>query len=235
MMAVSDITLNPLSLFNIEVSVQGFVPIEPKVNLYNSNTLLHDISWDDNARTVSAVKKRYKELLEIDSAFRVAPAEKRILTKIISPLRQAKANYVLSNYLSTITLCGMAGEMIAMLLYDMFIELKRNLSPSDHARLRKFKTFQRMGQDRRVAHLSEFDCVGAGVEEPFAALCRIRRDYLHFYLHGFENLKRDAKECYRNAFLLLNSALPHRLHKNRIEFSPHVLEYLKKKGTARED
>lgn len=121
-MARMNLTLNPLVLFNIE-----FADKSGGTDLNDSNTLLDDLGWDPTARTVTHLQDRYKELRTVNRDFHMAPAEKWIQSKVIAPLRQAMANYVLSNYLSTIALCGMAAEMEVMLIYDIILTLKDKL------------------------------------------------------------------------------------------------------------
>ena len=63
--------------------------------------------------------KRYKEISKEKVRFFAAPAEERILNKLVWPLRNAKASYMVGNYLGTIALCGMVSEMVAILLFDI--------------------------------------------------------------------------------------------------------------------
>ena len=69
------------------------------------------------------------------------------------------ANYVLSNYLSTIALCGLVGETIAVLLYDMFRTHRKKLHPPDQKGLMCFKRFQALRQKKRIEHLPSLECV----------------------------------------------------------------------------
>ena len=54
---------------------------------------------------------RYKEINSEPVRLFAAPAEDRILDKLIWPLRHAKGSYMVGNYLAVIALCGMVGEM----------------------------------------------------------------------------------------------------------------------------
>ena len=49
--------------------------------------LLNAIAWDPNARGLKDVRKRYAKLRTIQHGTLIAPAERRILERIISPLR----------------------------------------------------------------------------------------------------------------------------------------------------
>ncbi|MCK4543859.1 MAG: hypothetical protein KAU17_16625 [Spirochaetales bacterium] len=154
-MSKVNLTLNPLVFFNMEFADQV-----SDIDLRDVDTILKDIGGDPEAITLSDCQARYQELREVDKGFVMAPAEKWIQLKVIAPLRQAKANYILSNYLSTIALCGMTAEMASMLIYDMMLVLSDRISESDQAKLTTFQKFQRKGQQNRIDHLMDFECVG---------------------------------------------------------------------------
>lgn len=228
-MARVDMTLNPLVLFNLEFAGKT------KIDLTHSDTLLTDICWDSSARTLSDLQARYLELREINTGFHMAPVEKWIQSKVVAPLRQAMANYILSNYLSTIALCGMAAEMIAMLIYDMLHELRESIPEVDRSKLIPFAQFERKGQKGRVDHIMRMQCIPINLRVPFDTVREVRRSYLHFYTKDISDLKRDALKCYRACCVLVSSILPHHFTGQGFQLSPALLEYLKKKGIARDE
>ena len=63
--------------------------------------------------------QRYQEISQEKKRLFAAPAEERILEKLVWPLRHAKASYMVGNYLGTISLSGMVSEMVAMLFFEM--------------------------------------------------------------------------------------------------------------------
>ena len=70
-------------------------------------------------RGCDAFVTRYREIAAVSAPLFVAPAEENILQKLVWPLRHAKGSYALGNYLGCIALCGMVGEMVAILLWDI--------------------------------------------------------------------------------------------------------------------
>jgi hypothetical protein len=62
---------------------------------------------------------RYRDINTEPVRLFIAPAEQRILDKLIWPLRNAKACFMGGNYLGTISLSGMVAEMVAMLLWEI--------------------------------------------------------------------------------------------------------------------
>ena len=127
----------------------------------------------------------------------------------------------------------MTGEMVAMLIFDMILELKDRISKEDKKKIITFKKFQKQGQLDRIKYLTGFQCIDNALFEPFDVIRRIRREYLHLYLKDQNNLQKDAKTCYAASFNLVNSALSHKLRSNGIDFTPALLEYLMKKGIAK--
>ena len=101
---------------------------------------------------------RYREISLEKSRLFAAPAEERILEKLIWPLRNAKASYMVGNYLGTISLCGMVTEMVAILLFEVS-EFSLNAKPlTDKEQTALFgSSFEKLGQDRRVKVLRAFE------------------------------------------------------------------------------
>lgn len=87
------------------------------------------------------ILERYIEVTTEELHLPVVPHTERIFKRILKPLKSAKVNYCLGDYLSTIASCGIVGEMLAILLWKLgdvrlnnkpmterdeeFVELKR--------------------------------------------------------------------------------------------------------------
>ena len=77
------------------------------------------LSFLRSPRATSDIKslvKRYRKISAKEEKLSVVPGEPRILEKLVWPLRNAKASYVLGNNLSVVALCGVVAEMLAVLL-----------------------------------------------------------------------------------------------------------------------
>src|SRR6266568_5545934 len=115
-----------------------------------------------------ALANRYREISQEKDRLFAAPAEDRILEKLVWPLRHAKAGYMLGNYLGTISLCGMVSEMIAILLFEVS-EARINDKPLDpKIQAAVFgRTFEDLGQERRVNVLVAHGVVDAPMKQAF--------------------------------------------------------------------
>ena len=104
---------------------------------------------------LDTILARYKEISTEPVRLFLAPAEQRILDKLVWPLRHAKASYMVGNYLSVIALCGMVAEMVAILLWEIADQqLNGQLMTNQDEKALFGSEFEKLGQERRVSILS---------------------------------------------------------------------------------
>src|SRR4029434_928111 len=85
--------------------------------------------------TPSAAAARYVEIDATSVQLFGAPAETQLLKKLVWPLREAKAAYMIGSYLGTVALCGIVAEMVAVLTFNIAkIRLKDRLMTEDDQR-----------------------------------------------------------------------------------------------------
>ncbi|RIK09787.1 MAG: hypothetical protein DCC49_05050, partial [Acidobacteria bacterium] len=134
----------------------AFPSIDPKLEIGTdgevaADNLLSDLTTPGVDGSVEALQKRYAEITEQESGINIVPAEAKILAKVIWPLRHAKVSYVLGNSVGTIALCGMAGEMLALLIFDVH-RPKFAGSPIEAKDEKGIfgREFEKLGQERRL-------------------------------------------------------------------------------------
>ena len=117
---------------------------------------------------IETIVARYREISTEPVRLFLAPAEQRLLDKLVWPLRHAKASYMVGNYLATIALCGMVAEMVALLLWEIADPQinARPMSKEDEKALFGSE-FERLGQGRRVGVLSAYNIVAPDVRQHF--------------------------------------------------------------------
>lgn len=174
---------------------------------------------------------RYREISLERSRLFAAPAEDRILEKLIWPLRHAKASYMIGNYLGTISLCGMVTEMVAMLLFEVS-EFSLNTRPlTDKEQVAFFgSSFEKLGQDRRVKILRAFDIIDQQTETAFEQVRLVRRKYLHLWSQDHDTLPDDAVTVYDATVTIAVRAIGQDVRDGRIYLNPSLVEYLEKRG-----
>lgn len=163
--------VNPLVFIEVDEpwasSTQGTPTLE---------SILRFLCPADEPADVETVLNRYREISTEPVRLILAPVEKRILDKLVWPLRHAKASYMVGNYLATISLSGMVAEMAAMLLWETSKpEInKHDLTKEDERRLFGSE-FERLGQERRVSVLSAYGIIGDEARQDFETIRLVRR------------------------------------------------------------
>lgn len=174
---------------------------------------------------------RYREISTEPVRLLLAPAEERILDKLVWPLRHAKASYMVGNYLATISLSGMVAEMVAMLMWET-TDLKintRSMTKDDEKRLFG-SDFEKLGQERRVSVLSAYNIIGDEARRDFETIRKARRHYLHLWSKDHDRLPNDAIHCFHAAVSLVVGAIGQDIQDGRLLLNPRIAQYLQRKG-----
>jgi len=185
--------INPLQILNID---------EPWASRLDKTVTVEDILKfacpPDIKSDLDTLVSRYKEISNERDRLFAPPAEDRILNKLVWPLRHAKASYMFGNYLATISLCGMVGEMLAILLFDIS-EPKINDKTMDEEDQKYLfgSTFEKQGQYRRVEILQSLNFIDDGLKNSFDLIRTTRKKYLHFWSQDHESLPNDAINAFK--------------------------------------
>jgi hypothetical protein len=185
----------------------------------------------DEAVDIHKILSRYREISAEPVRLFLAPAEQRILDKLIWPLRNAKASYMIGNYLATISLSGMVAEMTAMLLWEITDSQinGRTMTKEDEKRLFGSE-FEKLGQERRVSILSASGIIGDGTRKDFEEIRQIRRHYLHLWSQDHDRLPRDGIKCFHAAVSLVVAVIGQDVVEGRLVLNPQFVRYLERKG-----
>jgi len=176
---------------------------------------------------------RYREIhaAEASEGDFVFPNETTILERIVWPLRQAKACYIVENYLGTIALCGMILEMVAILMFELS-RPTHNGEPLDEETQRRIfgATFEDLGQQRRVDILRAYGLIGEDQEREFRQAAGIRRGHLHRLSMASDYLAADARSMYRHALVIVETALGPEDASKPWTLRASLVQYLRGKG-----
>jgi hypothetical protein len=196
-----------------------------------SDRLLDYLFAPEVDRRREAFVERYREVTAAADTISVAPAEPTILGKLIWPLRQAKGSYALGNYLGCIALCGMVGEMVAILLWDISkVDLHGKPMTEDDQRSILGNTFERLGQERRVDVLRSLNLIDDDAKSAFASLRGIRRQYLHLLSKAHSQATTDARQAYKNAVQVVALVLGQTFRDGAVVLRGDLMTYLTEKG-----
>jgi len=183
--------------------------------------------------SLEALKTRYKEVSQEPKRLVAAPAEDNILSKLVWPLRNAKASYVAGNYLGTIALCGMVCEMLTLLVYEVS-QIIVNRKPLDTKTETELfgSPFEKLGQERRISVLKSFSLIDDELRAALDTVRRKRRLYLHFYSQEHTNIQLDAVQTYNATVSAVVTVIGQDLQEGKVMINPKLLKYLETKGIA---
>ncbi len=160
-----------------------------------------------------------------------APADGRILDKLVWPLKHAKVSFMLGNLLGTISMCGTAAEMLAILQFEMaeFVVGGRKATDEDQKALFG-STFERLGQERRVAILRTLGLIDDATRICFDHIREVRRKYLHFWSKDHGSIENDATAVYGDAITLVVGLIGQDIQDGRLKLNEPFVKYLKSRG-----
>ncbi len=190
------IWVNPLAFPKLD----GLPPaIEPRDDA-TAEEILEFLAGAEVANDIPAMVKRYREITAAAPRLFAVPAEPRILEKLVWPIRQAKASYVIGNYLATIALCGMVSEMVAILLFETANIQMNNVPMDDKAQVALYgSTFEKLRQERRTKVLRCYGGITEEQEKAFDELRGTRTKYLHLWSKSHDSLPEDALKAFAAA------------------------------------
>ena len=174
----------------------------------------------DALSDISACKKRYLELSEIDQGLFISIEESEIRKNLFDPLRQAKTNYILGNYIGSIALSGIVAEKLAILIYIMD-------NPS-HTKLETFN--KKLDQKRRVTMLWKADLIGEDSVRDFCFIREARRSSLHHWRASEEFIAVQAAQTYAAATRLVDAATDFGITNGPLTMNSKLWKYLEDKG-----
>lgn len=216
--------INPLMCPEIDSPAPGADPL-------NAAHILDYLAAPEADRSVSAFQRRYAEIRPPLEVLAVAPNEGRILEKLVWPLRQAIGSYGLANYLGCLAQCGMVGEMVAILLWDISKPQHRGHPMTAAEQEALFgSSFEKLGQDRRVRVLATLGLIDDSTKKAFDDLRIVRKRYLHFLSQPHDNIAADARSAFNAAANLTTVALGISFEDGAVVLRPELVEYLKERG-----
>ena len=216
--------INPLAFIEAELPSAG----EPES--ITGETILSFLCPPGTMEDAHNLVERYKTISSGPTLF-AAPAEPRILEKLVWPLRHAKASYVVGNNLAVVALCGMVAEMVAVLLWELAESKLNSQAMTEREETALFgRKFEKLGQERRVRILEAYRIIASKVADDFDTIRRIRRQYLHLWSQDHQRLAEDAVKCFHAAIGLVIEAIGQDFKDGKVLLNPALVKYLGRKG-----
>jgi hypothetical protein len=218
--------INPLQFLEVDE------PWAPRQNpLPTVDQLLAFLCAPGLPGDVPSMVARYRQISVEETRLFAAPAEDRILEKLVWPLRHAKSSYTLGNFLGTISLCGMVAEMVAMLLFDITEPRLNNRPMQKRDQEALFgRSFETLDQYRRVEVLRAYGAIDDQTKEAFELIRTTRRRYLHLWSQDHGRLADDAVSVFKAAVRLVVRAIGQDIQDGKIILNPALTKYLERTG-----
>lgn len=174
---------------------------------------------------LAAIRNRYVEASDKDLGVHFYIGEPAIIENLFGPLRQAKTNYVLGNFIGSIALCGIVAEKVAILIYA--------INTPDEAKCEKFE--KQMFQGRRVNKLKEKGFIERQSKVDFDCISAARKSSLHHWNSPEEDTAEPALQAYAAAVRLVCATTDFKFGDGKVSLNPGLEKYLEHRGVfARE-
>ena len=219
--------INPLCLWEAE----ELPPQQPQQGPPSCEDVVRFLCAPELPVKIDDLVGRYREMSPSRTGLFFAPADERIMAKLVWPLKNAIACHMVGNHLGAIALCGLVAEMAAILRFEVSDVRINNQRMDDDAQKALFgSSFEKMGQERRVAVLRAYGLIDDDMRRLFDVVRGRRRSYLHFFSRDLTPLARDAVEVFRATVSLVVSVLGLTTRDGKIVLDPAVERYLEGKG-----
>ncbi len=187
--------VNPLALLEVDEPWASIMKTTP-----TCETLLKFLCPADEPLDLNNLISRYRQISAEPVRLSLAPAERRVLDKLVWPLRHAKASYMVGNYLATIALSGMIAEMVSILHWKMAeSEINGRKMTTEDEKALFGSSFEKMGQERRVNILSTYGLINSDGNSQFDV---IRNTVASIYTYGLRTMT-NFRQTPSNATMLL--------------------------------
>lgn len=183
---------------------------------------------------IEDIVNRYEELHQEDEILAV-PCTDKIANCIVIPLKNAKACYMIGNYLGTIALCGYVCEMLITLVYEINRIIINDTDIEDNKEIKNVifqnrKSFEAVGQEKRIDICKAFQLILWDQKYLFDEVKNIRNKYMHWFSANNLSVSNDAKEIYNKTYLLLKQIIGYNFEDNKFSYSDKFESFLKEKG-----
>jgi len=173
--------------------------------------------------------ERYIKMSSIYIPFTLAQPE-IIEQRIVAPLESAKRLACIGDYLASISLSGLVGEMLTVLLWEMNFNTIKDKKYGTVTDKKLFNNrFDRLQQSLRINIIEAFGYIGVDSANTLRKLQDERNEILHRWTDSYtmENIENIAIDCYNYAATLMKKILAIDLaDPSSLKIDKRILDYI---------
>lgn len=179
--------------------------------------------------------ERYCEITMNETHMNITPSAnyKKVMDRIIKPIVLAKKYFTLGEYISCISMSGIAAEMMTLMIWKMStFSIKGEIIENSEEEILFGKSFDRLGQYRRIALLKLIGAIQLEDKKMLEDIRKTRNKYTHAWNIPSREDEDNAKKVIKNTLILFKNISGMGLSideskKQKIKINPNFLKFLK--------
>jgi len=149
------------------------------------------------------ILERYTDITTEELHLPLVPHTEKIFNRLLKPLKSAKLNYCLGDYLATIASCGVASEMLTILLWKISDIMLNNKPMTENDEKGLFgKSFEKLIQEKKLNILKTYGLINNIQYGNFISIKNSRNHYLHWWNLEIKNEKAEALNIFKKSLQL---------------------------------
>ena len=143
---------------------------------------------------------------------------------------------MVGNYVGTMSLCGMVAEMATIFAFQLAeVRLNQQVMGESEERALFGRTFEKLGQYRRIEILKAYGLISAEVATALELIRDTRTKYLHFWSKDHDAPEDDAVSVYEAATLVVSKVIGQDIKDDKLLLNPSVIKYLRNRAPENPD
>ena len=183
---------------------------------------------DIYAKEVDFGIERYSKMIPDRIVMLPSDDDKFFSEKITKLLKGAISNFMIQNGLGTISLCGIVGENLTNLTFEIWNKEKGKMSKKDQ-KIIFGNEFIELNQKRKISILGNKEIISPKTQTYLNEIRDIRNNYVHLYSTDMEHVDDDALKIFKLTNKMIQDLIKFDV-KNRIMYmDAHFARYAESK------
>lgn len=186
---------------------------------------------------IDKVVERYRKISGSNQNLETAFNEPFIREKLIEPIIEAKSNFILGNWLSTISVCGTVCESLTLLIWRMSrVQVNVEIDGKNFPEFSKIFEIdvEEMTQHNRLKHLKSLLLITDSEFEKLDRIRDIRNNYVHYFKKiESETRRKNAEEVIKETISAVASVIDIDIVDGKANLSKRLQAYIDRLSSER--